>query len=302
MDATRSTRPNADRPAAWARRALPLVLLPVTAAAVATAARWPRWGLMWAVAGAIFAGCKWMTWAAPRPPASPGRAAGYWLAWPGMDAVAFLDADRRPLPPSRSEWAAAAAKLAAGLAILYGGLRYHPPANPYLRGWAGMVGLILCLHFGSFALLSCAWRAVGVDARPLMNRPLASVRLGDFWGLRWNTAFRDLTHRFLFRPLTRRLGVRAALWVGFLASGLVHDAVLSGPAGGGYGGPTLFFLVQPLGMTLERSRPGRRLGLGRGVRGWAFTMACLLGPAPLLFHRPFVTRIIVPFLHAIQAC
>jgi hypothetical protein len=30
-------------------------------------------------------------------------------------------------------------------------------------------------------------------------------------------------------------------------------------------------------------------------------MAFLLLPAPLLFHRPFVTRIIVPFMHALGA-
>lgn len=77
-----------------------------------------------------------------------------------------------------------------------------------------MAGLIFVLHFGSFHLLSCAWRAAGVDARPLMHWPVAATSLADFWGRRWNTAFRDLTHRFLFRPLTRRLGPRAGLAAG----------------------------------------------------------------------------------------
>ena len=280
-----------------------MLLLPPTAAVgLAVAADWPRWGLMWAVAAAIYADCKWVTWRdRPRLGASAGRRAGYLLGWPGMDAATFLDPRRRPSSPAAAEWAAAAGKLAAGVAVLYGWARYRPPADPYVLGWIGMVGLILCLHFGSFALLSCGWRRIGVDARPLMNRPLASVRLSEFWGSRWNTAFRDLTHRHLFRPLTRRLGARGALWVGFGFSGLVHDAVISLPAGGGYGGPTIFFLIQAAGLSVERTAVGRRLGLGAGVRGRAFTMACLLLPARLLFHRPFVVRIIVPFLHAIGA-
>jgi hypothetical protein len=257
---------------------------------------------MWSLAASIFAGCKWLTWrAAPRRTAPLWRDAAYLFAWPGMDAPAFLSPHHKVKRPPFTEWIAGVANLIAGIVLLFAAARRLPQDDPYLTGWVGMVGLILCLHFGSFHLLSCAWRSVGVDARPLMNRPLASVRLADFWGLRWNTAFRDLTHRFLFRPLARRLGGRGALWVGFLVSGIVHDAVISLPAGGGYGGPTLFFLLQPLGMTVERSPLGRRLGLGRGARGWLFTMACLLVPAGLLFHRPFVVGVVVPFLHAIGA-
>jgi hypothetical protein len=111
----------------------------------------------------------------------------------------------------------------------------------------------------------------------------------------------DLTQRFLFRPLTRRIGAPSALLIGFFVSGLIHDAIISIPARGGYGEPTLFFLIQAMGLFIERSQPARRLGLGRGVRGWLFTMAFLLLPARLLFHRPFVVGIIVPFMHAIGA-
>jgi len=134
-----------------------------------------------------------------------------------------------------------------------------------------------------------------------MNWPLASVSLSQFWGRRWNTAFRDLTHRFLFRPLAGWLGIRGALFTGFACSGLVHEAVISFPAGGGYGGPTLFFLLQGVGLLIERSRVGRGFGLGAGWRGWLFTMGMLLAPATILFHGPFVTRVVVPFIQAVGA-
>jgi alginate O-acetyltransferase complex protein AlgI len=168
-------------------------------------------------------------------------------------------------------------------------------------GWIGMVATVLTLHFGLFHLLSCAWRLVGVNARPLMDHPLRSESVTEFWGRRWNTAFRDLTHRFLFRPLMPWLGARGAIVGGFLFSGLVHDVVISLPARGGYGGPTVFFAFQALAMLFERSALGRRYGLGRGRAGRIFTAAVLLIPLYVLFHPAFVERIMVPFMRALGA-
>jgi hypothetical protein len=218
-----------------------------------------------------------------------------------LDAPAFLSPYRLPGAdrPRAREWAFAAAKSLLGVVLVWGVAGWVPDGRPLLFGWVGMVGLILLLHFGTFHLLSCAWRAAGVVARPLMDWPLASHSISEFWGRRWNTAFRDLTHRFLFRPLTARLEPRGALAAGFLVSGLVHDAVISVPAGGGYGGPTLFFTAQAAALLAERSRAGRALGLGRGWRGWLFAMLVLTAPLGILFHPPFVRNIIVPFLHAL---
>jgi membrane bound O-acyltransferase family protein len=289
---------------AW-RGWLPIVVLPV-AVLLAAPPDWPPWALMWTLAVAIYAGCKWLTWRrtpAPSHPAAPAwKHLGYLLAWPGLDAPAFLGRSREPVKrPAAGEWAFALAKAACGIAILYGLTRLVPPDHPYLAGWVGMVGLIFVLHFGAFHLLSCAWRRIGVVARPLMDWPVAAASVSDFWGRRWNTAFRDLTHRFLFRPLAARLGPRAAVAAGFLFSGVVHDLVISIPAGGGFGGPTLFFAIQAAAMLAERSRAGRRLGLGSGWRGRLFTALVLVVPAPLLFHPPFVERVVVPFLGTIGA-
>ena len=264
----------------------------------------PRWAVMWLLAFGIFCGCKLLTWArCGVSGAGPLRHAGYLLAWPGLDASAFLSRStgQKVQPPTSGEWALAACRTLLGLLILYGGVKLVPADRRYACGWVGMLGLILVLHFGLFHLMSCGWRRAGVAARPLMDRPLAATSLSAFWGRRWNTAFRDLTHRYLFRPLLKRFRPATALLVGFGFSGLVHDLVISLPAGGGYGGPTVYFLLQGLGLLTERSGAGRRLGLGSGAGGWGFAMAVVALPVPLLFHRPFVVGIILPFLAAIGA-
>jgi hypothetical protein len=264
----------------------------------------PAWVVMWVLAGGIYALCKALTWVRTSVPGSTRtRQLGYLLAWPGMDAKAFLDpkplaAEKRP---NVAEWTFAAVKLLVGSALVWVVLPSVPADLPLLRGWVGMIGLVFFLHFGTFHLLSCAWRAGGVDAKPLMNRPIVSSSLSEFWGRRWNTAFRDLTHRFLFRPLASRFGPRGGLAVGFLASGLVHDFVISVPADGGYGLPTLYFVVQGVGLLAERSGVGKSLGLGLGWKGWAFTAVILSTPAGLLFHPPFVLRVVNPFLDTIGA-
>ena len=280
---------------AWWRGWLPFVVLPGAVLWFAPA-HWPRWAVMWTLAGAIYCGCKWLTWRRTPVDGVPAwKHAAYLLAWPGLDAAAFLGGRADGRPPRR-EWLRGVRNVAAGIALFFFVARLAAPHSLYLAAWIGMTGVILVLHFGLFHVLACAWQRAGVEARPLMNAPIACDGLGDFWGRRWNMAFRDLTHRFLFRPMTRRLGPRGGLAAGFLFSGVMHELVVSVPAGGGYGGPTVFFALQGLGILVERSRAGRRAGLARGARGWLFAMLVLVAPAPILFHPPFIDRIILPFM------
>jgi hypothetical protein len=254
----------------WWHGWTPLAVLPAAVVALLPAA-WPRWAFMWTLAFAIYCGCKWLTWKrTPTAGVSLWRSIGYLAAWPGLDAASFLNPSpaRAVQRPPRSEWLFAAAKLILGIGLLYGLARLVPSEHPYLIGWVGMAGIVAVLHFGTFHLLSCAWRRAGVDARPLMDWPIVSVSVSEFWRRRWNTAFRDLTHRFLFRPFKSQLGPRGAVLAGFVFSGLVHDAVISLPAGGGYGGPTVFFLLQGVAILAERSRVAKGIGLGTGWRGW----------------------------------
>jgi hypothetical protein len=277
-------------------------MLPVVALLVAP---WmPRWGFMWAMAFALYAGCKWLTYreARVRGAASDGpRALGYLLAWPGMDATAFLGGTDRPARPDTSEWIAAALKTLLGATLIWVVARTAVPVNPLLAGWIGMVGLIFVLHFGTFHLLSLGWRTIGVNAMPVMQNPLRSSSLAEFWGRRWNTAFHELATRFTFRPLQPTVGRAGATLLVFLVSGLIHELVISIPAHGGYGLPTGYFVLQGLGVAGERTRLGRRIGLGRGWPGWLFTVVVAAAPAFWLFPPLFVRNVILPMLAFIGA-
>jgi hypothetical protein len=275
---------------------LPLVVVP----GLSLAARplLPAWAFMWLLAGAIFLGCKWQTWwqVVVQRGGAPNLSAAYLLTWPGMDAASFFDTRAKVDAPSARDWLWAIGKTALGAILFWGGARLLLPYSELLAGWVGMAGLIFLLHFGSFHLLALVWRRAGVDAQPIMRAPHRATSLAEFWGRRWNLGFRQLTHDIVFVPLSKRAGVTPAIFAAFVVSGLIHDAVISLPAGAGYGLPTAYFALQGLGLVAERSRAGKRLGLGHGARGWVFSAVVTAGPVVWLFHAPFVGNVVLPFL------
>ena len=280
---------------------LPLVVLPLTA--VVFAKSLPPWVFMWTLSFAIYLGLKWVTWwrARARVAHSVWRSVAYLVAWPGMDAGAFLDPSQKAPAPAPPKWLWAFFETIIGIFLLWGVARSVPKSDPLIQGWIGMVGLILTLHFGSFQLLALLWQRMGVAADPIMNAPLRATSLGEFWGKRWNLGFRQLAHELIFRPTHRWLGAAAAGFLVFIVSGLIHDLVISVPPRGGYGLPTLYFLLQGTGVAIERSRFGRELGLTHGARGWFFMIVFLVAPVYWLFHPWFVMRVMIPFMEAIRA-
>ena len=285
-------------PADW----LPLLVLAITAAVFGKPL--PAWLYMWTLAFALFLGCKWLCFRralARGFNARFGRKFGFLFGWTGMDAHEFFANANPAAKPHAREFAFAALKIVLGAFLLWVATPRALAIHPLLAGWTGMIGLVLLLHFGFFNLLSLAWRAAGVNAPPLMRAPLLARSLGEFWGKRWNTAFNHLVANFLFRPLHRAFSVRTATMFVFLASGLVHELVISVPARGGYGLPTLYFLLQGTGVLFEHTHLARRLGINGGFRGWLFTAIVAAGPAFWLFHPPFIHHVILPFLKCLGA-
>jgi hypothetical protein len=278
---------------------MPLAALPIVALTFRSVLI--PWVFMWLLAVAIFAGCKWQTWweAPARHVQGWWKSVVYLFLWPGMDAEAFLATHTAPPKVERLEWLAAVLKTLAGALLLWTVVRFIPSRNPLFAGWVGMLGIILFLHFGTFDLLSAAWCSAGIQAEPIMRQPLKSQSLGEFWGRRWNLGFRKLSHTLVFRPLQSQFGVVAGTLGAFLASGLIHDLVISVPARAGYGLPTAYFLIQGCGVIGERSEAGKKMGLGQGIRGWLWMTFFTVAPLFILFHPWFVLRVILPFLHAV---
>jgi|HubBroStandDraft_6_1064221.scaffolds.fasta_scaffold00311_20 hypothetical protein len=275
---------------------VPLAVLP--AAVCLFRARMLAWEFMWLLSAAIFLRFKWETWFRAheaRRRASVERNLGYLFLWPGMDAPKFLATVPAVSRPQSREWLAALAKTALGISLIVFVARRPPSTNGLLAGWLGMLGIVLFLHFGLFHLASLIWRRAGVDAQPIMRSPLSSVSLSEFWGKRWNLGFRQLTHTLIYQPLLLRAGPSIAILSAFAVSGIIHDLVISFPAHGGYGFPTAYFLLQGFAVLLEKSPIGRRLGIGRGHRGWLFVLICAGAPAFWLFHPLFISTVMLPF-------
>lgn len=284
-------------------RWLPLLLLPGTTIALRNHFT-EKWIFMWVLAFSIYVGCKWLTLArawANGLSSGPGRSLGYLFLWPGMDAKPFMDDAESVGAPALREWLAACFKFLLGVSILWGLTPMIGESRLILGAWVGMAGIIFMLHFGSFHLVALAWRSLGVRAEPIMRSPAMAASLSSFWSERWNRGFNQLAHDLVFRATYRRVGVGVAILLVFLISGLVHDLVISLPAGAMFGLPTAYFIIQGIGVLIERSRYGRRMGLKGGVKGWVFMCIFTVGPAYWLFHKPFLLNVIHPFLKAIGA-
>lgn len=221
---------------------------------------------MFGICTALFFGMKPVVLAGVR---MPWRNRLAFLLWPGMRPRAFLKRRERGGGPRLV--AEGLARFALGVALVVVARRTDSVI-------ALMVGFSLTVHFGLFRMLAGAWRMAGFDTKPLFRDPARSHSLAQFWTQRWNRAFSEMIQVAVHRPLARVAGPAVATWAGFFFSGLLHELAITVPARGGYGLPTLYFLLQAL--------------LVRRVRGRLATMACVLVPVALVFPPPFIDGVV----------
>lgn len=233
--------------------------------------------------------------AAGMTPLGPLAWLAFAAAWFGMRPRVFAERSTGPLPGAWSLLRnGLVCPLLGGLLIAAARLTWSASGSRVAATLPLLVGLSLCLHFGLFNLTAAVWRTAGVDARPLFRAPLRSTSLREFWGKRWNLAFSEMTSLAVFRPLRPRLGPSVAVTLAFLFSGLLHEVAISLPVRAGYGLPFSYFALQALAMSGERRMVER--GRLAGARGRLWTIAWLVLPAPILFHRPFLSGVIWPLI------
>jgi hypothetical protein len=275
-------------------------------AGVAGAERWnaqePAGFRMLAIIGALLYGMKAVVsvevQAHGARPLSIGRWLGFVTLWPGMRPGPFSRRAQAPLPGARQLFLGGSARLLIGLVLVVAAwLAWAVTSSKLLATPPLLVGISLTVHFGAFDILTAAWRWLGVDCHQLFRAPLQSTNLREFWGRRWNLAFSEMTAIAVYQPLVRVAGRGPALAASFVGSGLLHELAISLPVRAGYGLPMAYFIVHGALMTVEArlakaNRPVDRIPwVGR-----IWTLAWLLVPLPILFHRPFLAGVVWPLI------
>ncbi len=209
---------------------------------------------------------------------SPQEVVLYATCWIGMQPNEFQDVNKHKislLPGTISFF--------LGIIIF---LLSYMQNDENLKAFYIFMSMFFIFHFGLLDLNAQFWKFLGKNTKPIMNAPWKAKTLSEFWGKRWNMAFRDAAHQLIFKPMKKKLGATSAILAVFLFSGIVHEAVISIPASGGYGGPMAYFLIQFFGLMLQRKF--------KVLAKAPFTWLVLFGPLPWLFHEPFFMNVFLP--------
>jgi alginate O-acetyltransferase complex protein AlgI len=291
-------RPAAGRALAWA-----LVIVTSIAAERLTAAE-PAGVRMVAISAGLLIAFKAVVTVEAQAEGMPPLPAGLWLLFAGLWVGMRPEAFRTVGGPAKSGVGRligrALGHMLAGFGLLWLARELRSSDADSSRVMASPVllaGVCLMFHFGLLTLVAATWRLTGVPAEELHRRPLAARSLTEFWGRRWNLPFAEMTARAVYRPLRRRIGPAAALFASFALSGVLHEAAISVPVRAGYGGPLAYFLLHGGLVLLERRLAAAGCGPEAwGVAGRVWTAAWLVGPLPLLFHKPFLEGVVWPLV------
>lgn len=250
---------------------------------------WQIWGRIFAVWIPCYLAFK--GWRLLYSPHAQTKQLGFWrslgfLLWLGMELEPW-ELPHQPDLAWRKNLLVGTLWLSLGLAIgLLAWWLPAPSSDLWLlwRCWLALVGLVIGLFFGVTRLYLSLWQAFGWQVQPLFLQPIYAHSVSEWWGKRWNLAVHTVLSLVFWQPLKPIIGWRWAAAVVFIASGLLHELLLSYPAAGGWGWPLGYFIVQIGATSLERLRSVRAWLRQSDRRQASWTLSWIIIPAPLLFR------------------
>jgi Membrane bound O-acyl transferase family len=175
----------------------------------------------------------------------------YFTVWPGIAIEGFTERKIEPSSEVGNRFLSGWLTFLSGVGVLLFA-SWMGQGHSDFYNYLGLSGVLLMIHLGFMQVLADGLRLLGFSPKTLFDQPLSASSLRDFWSLRWNQAFVDMNRIFLLGPLKNRIPPQLLIFSIFLVSGLLHEMGISYPDGVSWGKPLLYFVIQGLGMLLER--------------------------------------------------
>ena len=215
----------------------------------------------------------------------------YLFLWPGVRPESFSKKLQQEQPIG-NVFVKGFLFFIAGLVIQLFLFFYWDKLPTQARQYAGLLSFLIAIHLGFSYVLFVLFRLLGWPVEPLFRSSLNSSSLRDFWSRRWNLAFVDMDKR-LFLPIFTNRWLKKIRFIGiFILSGILHEIGISYPAGAGWGGPLLYFILHGILTWIEPKIP---LLKKSPFINKLWLWLCIFIPFPILFHQAFLNAFIEPY-------
>ena len=201
----------------------------------------------------------------------------YLFFWPGVSTKGFIKPERTIPSDTGARFFEHWTSFISGSVLLSTSI-YLGKGESTFFNYLSLASFLLIIHVGLVEILRDILKLLKFSPNVMFDRPYMAHSLRDFWSLRWNRAFVEMSKIFFVRPLRNTLPRNVLSLLVFIVSGVLHEIAISFSSGRDFGGPLLYFFIQGLGFVLEK-----KVKLGK-----LLTWAIIVLPFPLLFPPSFV--------------